>query len=571
MNEISELQRRRAVNMIWNGACDHSFTPDIKVYDRDGKADIYWNTVIGAVRRHYDYPKIEAVLRSFAQYEDSEIYESLLWLGLENAVFGRELSSRPALEGIRKDYARRYLAENSSAFELDLLSYMSLAHYRRVLGLDPGLDAFNESLLDELEFPPELTTDEIVERAGELFLKWFRIRARECAEEKKREKKKISLFRPKKTPKKGRLRKFGLGFAERRSDTYGGGLAGEQGDGEQLVTKMSAEELRAFMETKYGKSAFSARETAELERSICTGNHSVCHVLITRGEKGNKKIQNGFEALQREREAKQIEKNREFYLQNLPARRTAIDRLSNKIRNSVLMHLQAAQVRSDSGALDGARVWRACLLNDERVFTRIEQDNMGELCVDILLDASTSQKNRQEMLSNQGRVIAESLDRCGIPCRVMSFCSMTGYTIVRIFRDYSERGKNDGIFEFVSNGCNRDGLAIRMAHELIMRQSCEHRVLILLSDAKPNDVCRMKTGAYGEMVNYEKEAGIRDTAVEVRSAKADGISVICVFTGDDDDLPAAKLIYGRDFARIQSIDVLADTVGMLLQNQIKNM
>ncbi|HAJ65171.1 MAG TPA: hypothetical protein DCM61_01140, partial [Clostridiales bacterium] len=75
----------------------------------------------------------------------------------------------------------------------------------------------------------------------------------------------------------------------------------------------------------------------------------------------------------------------------------------------------------------------------------------------------------------------------------------------------------------------------------------------------------------GEYINYELQSAIRDTALEVRSAHADGISVVCVFTGDDEDVASAKLIYGRDFARIQSLDKLADTVGLLLQNQIKNM
>ena len=195
-----------------------------------------------------------------------------------------------------------------------------------------------------------------------------------------------------------------------------------------------------------------------------------------------------------------------------------------------------------------------------------QEDSLGEGN-----DASTSQKNRQEIVSNQGFVIAESLDRCNIPCRVMSFCSMTGYTILRIFRDYRERGANDRIFEYVSNGCNRDGLGIRMAHHLMLKQSCDHKILIVLSDAKPNDVVRMRQKESDEFVNYELQQGIRDTAFEVRSARADGIAVICVFTGDDEDVPSAKLIYGRDFARIQSLDKLADTVGMLLQNQIKNM
>ena len=569
MIEVNDLQRRRAENIIWNAARSHDFTPDFKAYDADARADLYWNTIIGAVRRHYDYPKIEELFRGFQAEEDSDVYEGLLWLGLENAVFEKEREERPVLESLRRDYAEHYLAQLFTTHDLPFYDTMALAHYRRALGLENKLDPYTENLLDELEFSRDMSTEEIVERARDLFERWFQIRLKE--KEAERKKRRIPFGLRKVKTVKGRYRKFGLGFADHPSNIYGGQRVGPQGNEEQRLTSMSAQELRAFMEAKYGKSAFNSRETAELERSVCTGNHAACHVLITRGEKGSAKIQNGFEALKREREAKQIEANRLFYTKHLAQRRTSIERLSGKIQNSVLLHLQPSPVRANSGALEGGRAWRALHLNDERVFIREEQNDVGDLSVDILLDASTSQKNRQEIVSNQGFVIAESLDRCNIPCRVMSFCSMTGYTILRIFRDYRERSANDRIFEYVSNGCNRDGLGIRMAHHLMQKQSCDHKILIVLSDAKPNDVVRMRPKESDEFVNYEMQQGIRDTAFEVRSARADGIAVICVFTGDDEDVPSAKLIYGRDFARIQSLDKLADTVGMLLQNQIKNM
>ena len=569
MNEVSDLQKRRAENIIWNAAQSHGFTPDFKAYDSDSKADLYWNTVIGAVRRHFDYPKIEAVFRSFTEDEDADVYEGLLWLGLENAVYEREKSDRPVLESLRRDYAERFLAQLRVVNDLPLLDAMACAHYNRVLGREYRMDRYSSKLLDELEFSGDMDTDEIVERAGELFERWFQIRLEERREEKKKSPLRFGFRKGK--PKKGRYRKFGLGFAEHPSNLYGGQFVGKQDAEGQRLTSMSAQELRAFMEAKYGKSAFSERETREMERCICTGNHVNCHVLITKGEKGAAKIQNGFEALQREKEAKQVERNRSFFRDNLAARRTAIEQLSSRIQNSILLHLQPASVRSNTGSLDGGRVWRALLLNDERVFVRDEQNNLGDLSVDILLDASTSQSSRQAIVSNQGYVIAESMDRCGVPCRVMSFCSMTGYTILRIFRDYQERGMNDRIFEYVSNGCNRDGLGIRMAHHLIAKEHADHRILIVLSDAKPNDVVRFRPRGGDEFINYELQTGIRDTAFEVRSARADGISVICVFTGADEDVSSAKLIYGRDFARIQSLDKLADTVGMLLQNQIKNL
>ena len=569
MNEVSELQKRRAENIIWNAAHSHGFTPDFKAYDADARADLYWNTIIGAVRRHYDYPKIEEIFRGFQSEEDADVYEGLLWLGLENAVFEKERADRPVLESLRRDYAERYLSQLISTHDLPFYDTMALSHYRRALGLEDRLDPYTEKLLDELEFSPKMSTDEITARAKELFERWFRIRMKEKEAERKKRRLPFGIRKGKTV--KGRYRKFGIGFADHPSFIYGGQRVGPQGNEEQRLTSMSAQELRSFMEAKYGKSAFNARETAELERCVCTGNHAACHILITKGDKGSAKIQNGFEALKREREAKQIEANRRFYTDHIAERRTSIERLSGKIQNSVLLHLQPSPVRSNSGALEGGRAWRALHLNDERVFIREEQNDIGDLSVDILLDASTSQKYRQEIVSNQGYIIAESLDRCNIPCRVMSFCSMTGYTILRIFRDYRERGVNDRIFEYVSNGCNRDGLAVRMAHHLMEKQSCDHKILIVLSDAKPNDVVRMRQKEDGEFINYELRQGIRDTAFEVRSARADGIAVICVFTGDDEDVASARLIYGRDFARIQSLDKLADTVGMLLQNQIKNM
>ena len=74
-----------------------------------------------------------------------------------------------------------------------------------------------------------------------------------------------------------------------------------------------------------------------------------------------------------------------------------------------------------------------------------------------------------------------------------------------------------------------------------------------------------------ENVGKIAHRGIGQPALEVRRARADGIAVMCVFTGDDEDVASAKLVYGRDFARIRSLSMFADTVGMLISNQIKNL
>ena len=567
--EISDLQKKRAYNQIWNAAANYGFLPDFRFYTPEGRADVYWNTIIGLARRHYDYDQLKKLFRGLEQEEEAGEYENLVWLGLENALVARERDMRPVLPEMQKAYARQFLERfGKNGTEDDrFFEFLALAHYRRVLGLEQKASRYDRNLLDELEFSPELDTEELVREIRRLLEKWFRIRA----EEKRHEHRLPNLpFLPHSEKQKrgdGKLRRFGTGFAEHPHPTDGGDELPQ--DWIERKSGLTEEELRAFMAEKFGRSLLNEKQMAELEKKLCSGNHKNCRLHITKGGAAEMHIRNAFEALQKEREEAQIAHNREVFRQNEASNRIAIQKLTEKIQNSVLLYLRPYTVRSESGELEGGRIWRALNLDDRNVFRRTENADAGDVSVDILLDASTSQKGRLESISGQAFCIAEALTRCRIPCRVMSFCSMTGYTVLRIFRDYHEEAKNSSIFEYVSNGCNRDGLAVRTVHHLMNESSCEHRLLIVLSDVKPQDIVRFREREDEEYLPYEQDYGIRDTAFEVRRARADGIAVICVFTGDDDDLPAARTVYGRDFARIRSIDQLADTVGLLIQNQIK--
>ena len=567
--EISDLQKKRAYNQIWNAAANYGFLPDFRFYTPEGKADVYWNTIIGLARRHYDYDQLKKLFRGLEQEEEAGEYENLVWLGLENALVARERDMRPVLPEMQKAYARQFLERfGKNGTEDDrFFEFLALAHYRRVLGLEQKASRYDRNLLDELEFSPELDTGELVREIRRLLEKWFRIRA----EEKRHEHRLPNLpFLPHSEKRKrgdGKLRRFGTGLAEHPHPTDGGDELPQ--DWIERKSGLTEEELRAFMAEKFGRSLLNEKQMAELEKKLCSGNHKNCRLHITKGGAAEMHIRNAFEALQKEREEAQIAHNRAVFHQNEASNRVAIQKLTEKIQNSVLLYLRPYTVRSESGELEGGRVWRALKLDDRNVFRRTENADAGDVSVDILLDASTSQKGRLESISGQAFCIAEALTRCRIPCRVMSFCSMTGYTVLRIFRDYHEETKNSSIFEYVSNGCNRDGLAVRTVHHLMNESSCEHRLLIVLSDVKPQDIVRFREREDEEYLPYEQDYGIRDTAFEVRRARADGIAVICVFTGDDDDLPAARTVYGRDFARIRSIDQLADTVGLLIQNQIK--
>lgn len=578
-NEIEKNEKLRALNMIWNAARNYDIRPALKVFDEDGHAELYWNSVIGSVYRHYDFSAIDALLHDFEG--DAREYElrNLLWLGLEDVVFKLESPARPALESLRKSYARAYLKNPPDSDPL-LFERLQRAFYQQILGLppEPPLTAYQSSLLSALDFDPAMDTDAIVSRARSLFEEYLHFASAEKPDEAADNESRRSfhipflpLFGKKKKVEqaslKGGVRRFGKGSAE-----YSGGTNTERDDLDYHLSAfnvLSEGELREFMSNYFGAPLYNDAQMHTMENALCTGNHETCHLHFTRGDFIEKRGFKGKDDFLKESALRQRASNRAYFEANRTETMQNVSRLTSRIRNSLLVQLQSSVVKSRAGRLNAGRVWRLVKLDDERVFYREIRGDSGDISVDILLDASTSQTKRVEKIAAQAYIIAESLSRCSIPVRVSSFCSLRGFTVFQLFRDYGEGGKNERVFDYFTAGCNRDGLAIRVCRDMLKRSAYEHRMLIILSDVCPNGVQRilLNNGLYQ---SYADEFAIRDTAAEVRAAEREGVRVLCVFTGEDGALPAAKLVYGSGFTRIRDLDHFADAVGNLIQEQIKN-
>ena len=521
MNENhTDLQKRRADNIIWNGAKDYSFVPDFRAYSSNGEVDLYWNIIFGSARRHYEYEKLEKLFSMLDKYKNAALYETIFWNALEPVLFQTELQGRPVLEQMRPTPVET-----------------------------------------ELKLNAEMTTDEIVGTAKQFFLEHYglygdgKIRLKYRLPHLKRLSVDSFLQR-------GRVFDHEPGYYHGEARTWDGDFS--------LSTKLNESELRAFLETKFGKSIYSMDRLVRIEKLLCTGNHKFTHLFYTRGEIGELHgIYSTFEMHQRKRQAELIANNRAYYQKNLLHNRLLISKLSTSIMNSILLHMQPAPIKANYGAVNPVLAWRAAKLHDEKIFTRTENENAGDISVDILLDASHSQVSRAEKISSQAYIISEALSRCRVPCRVMSFCSMSGFTIMRLFNEYSSVD-NSSIFDYYTEGCNRDGLAIRAAGYLMSGTSYAHKMLIVLSDVKPLDVAKIRKDERDVGVSYDEMRALKDTAHEVRRLRAEGISVICVFTGTDEDLPSAKIVYGQDFVRIRDFSLFADTVGKLIIDQMKH-
>ncbi len=580
--EITEFEKKRAANLIWNSAHDYTIETGFRVYDFDGKADVYWNSIVGAVHLHYDWEKLLAFYNTFHEKIDQSVYESLFWLALENAAYERESKVRPVLPSLRRAYAEQKLASMEGAFSLEdsagqRLVAITKGHFRRALGQACGLpDLVDVKLLDELELGAGLDTEEVIAHLTKTLEKYFTYRAG-AGEMPERERKipspwqLFSLFRRKGRgdPERGPVRRMSFGYGEHVAE-YGSQVL----DQSRLqvafasYTAQTDEGLKEYITNYFGKPLYDEKETAALQKEYCQGNHKDVKLHITRGDYTEEMLQAGFAGKMRREAIRQGEKNRKAYEAQESLCRVQKEKLAARIRNSVLVHLEDQTIKAATGKLQGDRVWRALYLNDDKVFTKTIRGDMGNLTVDILLDASTSQLCRQETVAAQGYILAQALTECQIPVRVSSFCAMNGYTVMNVYRDYGENDRNRKIFDYFTAGANRDGLAIRLASGLLQKENhAEHRILILLSDCQPNDVIKVRS-ASGSYQDYAASVAVDDTAAEVHRARMAGISVLCVFMGGEDALPAVHRIYGQDFTRIRQLDLFAEAVGSMLQNRI---
>lgn len=112
-------------------------------------------------------------------------------------------------------------------------------------------------------------------------------------------------------------------------------------------------------------------------------------------------------------------------------------------------------------------------------------------------------------------------------------------------------------------------MPLRAMGWLMRREKNDRKLLIILSDANPNDDEKLPRKGLLPGGVYGGKAGVDDAAHEAAALRKSGIVPVCIFTGSDAELDGARKIYGRELARIPSIGWFADTVGKLIEGQIK--
>ena len=177
--------------------------------------------------------------------------------------------------------------------------------------------------------------------------------------------------------------------------------------------------------------------------------------------------------------------------------------------------------------LDGLAEARAGLCMPQALY-QTQRSARRDMAIMLLVDASGSTDgwlSRQRRIVDVEReallLVCLALDGLGQPYSVQSFSGEGPQRVtMRCLKAFDER-YNEAIGQRIAalepERYTRAGAALRHATTQLMRQPATHRLLLLLSDGKPNDVDE-----------YEGRYGVEDLRQAVNEARLQGIHPFCL-------------------------------------------
>lgn len=558
------------MNIIWNAAADHSLRSDFMAFLPDGRSDFYFNMVIGLAAKWFDRDRLSVFFSSYAGEAGAEDLDALMWLAIENAVYEKELPRRPVLGELRKRHADMFFLNKGLLPSREMMAQdrrvqlQQEARWASVSGRPlPTMGPRARELSGALLIPGTVDSAELVKRLQDILIVYMKVRSFRIGGSRR-------SGGPPGHPFRREVRHVDSLIvrdrgASRASDLHAQSLFTRQ------VAERSGEDRGYIFET-FGPCVYSENDMRILENDLCRDDHGQCRLWISEG--GGVSARHGDRLGRRAAEdaRAQNEKNEAFFEKNRELMTASIKSLSAQLETIFSSFAKPLPVRSRRGVLDTARAYRIPVLDDPCVFTRPGDEVEYDISVDLLLDASASRLDDQEMIAAQSYVIAMSLEKCGIPVQVMSFRSLRGYTVLQILKRYADE-KGRGIFRYFAGGWNRDGLAIRAAGRE-MRRSGEdvHRIMLVMTDAHPNDSTPLPPEE-GSILRreYDGPAAVEDTVQAVKAMRSEGVNVAAVYLGIAGNLGNLHTIYGREYVRVARIGELAAGISSLVQMTLREM
>ncbi|MCC3869134.1 nitric oxide reductase activation-like protein [Terrisporobacter mayombei] len=579
----------RVNNLAWtvSGMYDEDIDSSEKDYSSKD-VSLYFGIIAGARRKYLDWDIIKKYIMSrIKKSYDKDILYTLIELVLNSVVEDKVINERPGVEEIRSKAYKDVLVNYSKIHKEDILQTLRYTFILQAMNRHPAVDGLTRRIMKDIK-AIDCNDDlmNILKRLDEIYLTYFEFiinSQRENLQGNEQDIKNVNVdfdtfsdFMYEELYMDEEIETIESEI-NNISNTMLVENLGEMGSGDLeksqnrviYVDEVMAQKIYDKVEYYYGKTFLSESEIRKIETKHCRDVHEGCRVHFTDGVLRSE-CNNAF---QLKYVTRQKENNLYKYRDNIKLHKRSINKLKENISRILIEESAIDRIYSDGGTICANRAWRVGRSNNTKVFYKDIRNEKGKYVIDILLDASGSQSRNQFNVAIQAYIIATALTSVGIPNRVMGYLSFLDYTILKRYRDYNDNINScENIFEYFAAGNNRDGLAIKAASDSLLEREEENKILIILSDGKPNDVKigKDRSRSLRGEASYKGMVAVKDTALEVRKARKQGILVLGVFTGKEKDLEAEKKIYGGDFIYTKDIERFSDIVAMYLKKIIKN-
>lgn len=579
----------RVNNLAWtiSGMYDEDMDSSEKDYSSKD-VSLYFAIIAGARRKYLDWHVIKKYIMSrIHKSYNKDILYTLIELVLNSVVEDKVINERPGVAEIRNKAYKDVLINYSKINKEDILQNLKYTFILRSMGKHPSVDGLTRRIIKDIK-SIDCNDDlmNILKKLDEIYLTYFEFiinSQMEAGQVNEKDIKNVDVDFD--TFSDFMYEELYVDVENETIETEINNISnsmlvenlGEMGDVDLnksqdrviYVDEVMAEKIYDKVEYYYGKTFLNQSEIRKLETKYCRNIHEGCRIHFTDGVLRSE-CNNAF---QLKYVTRQKENNLHRFRENIKLHKRSINKLKESIARILVEENDTDRILSDGGTICANRAWRIGRSNNTKVFYKDIKNEKGKYVIDILLDASGSQSRNQFNVAIQAYIIASALTLVGIPNRVMGYLSFLDYTVLKRYRDYNDNIKScENIFEYFAAGNNRDGLAIKATCDALLDREEDNKILIILSDGKPNDV---KIGndrsrsLRGES-SYKGMVGVKDTALEVRRVRKQGVLVLGVFTGKETDLPAEKMIYGKDFIYTKDIERFSDIVAMYLKKIIKN-
>lgn len=574
-NRLTEYEiKNRIKNLAWTVSGDYTLDIDVDMegYRVSKYVALYDAVKQGALSKYFDRGALTMYLiKKIFMGADAEQLMTLAQVCADSAVYARISEERAGVREIREKAFSAFMVGDSvmSGFaQILLLTYMARVSHPDTKALAEPL-----AIVDSLSIAED--TDEIIFAIDRLYNTYVDKNfeamfgtLQDVLDVTEEDLDEAGWFDDIKRERQKNLARNITTFSEWIKNQNEPREYTGSGQSIVTVTEEDLEKMSDYLSIHYGDPILSVQEQERLNRAVCTGLHEDCSIYVTRGLLKKEYSEEPAFKASRKMALYFKEKNVDAYYHNRSFIRKNIADLTDMLKKALIRRNERELQRKDNGLLVARDLWKVGRTEERKLFLKEENKDNSAFVVDILIDASGSQRGRQGAIAMQAFIIAEAMSAVGLPFRVMSFSTFWEYTVLHMFREFEDgRAENRNIFEYRAMANNRDGLAIRAACESLVKRPEENKLLIVLSDGRPNNALRNRPG-HRNPEPYVGEYAVRDTAAEVRRARGMGISILGIFTGEEEDLAAERKIYGNNFAFTRKIENFSRIVGRYLKKQL---